>query len=392
MQAGEPKMNLRRHLSRSTLVLIILLAVFGAGFTVGGEHSRAKLNGLDLSRFAQVYDILERKYVHGVDKDKAAEGAVKGLVESLGDPYSAYLPPSAKQSLNDELKGEFEGVGAELTLKDKALTVVAPIANSPAEAAGLKAKDVVLKIDDQSTENMSLNDAVSKIRGPKDTTVKLTLARPGREDIFDLSIKRSQILVKSVESKMINSVGYVAIHQFGDNTVDETTAAVKALAGQKPTAMIIDLRNNPGGYLNSVAPIAGLFIPPSVVVVEQYKNGKSDEIRSTDVPLLPNLPLYILVNDGSASASEILAGALQDYKRATLVGTTTFGKGSVQDLIDLPGNSGLRVTIAEWLTPNKRAINKVGLKPDVLVEGEKTDTSDPVLDKALQLIKERPSQ
>jgi carboxyl-terminal processing protease len=228
---------------------------------------------------------------------------------------------------------------------------------------------------------------VQKIRGPKGTTVKLTVSRSGSDQPLELTIKRSNIQVKSVTWKMIDTVGYVEISQFGEDTVALAQQAVKELAAKNPKAMIIDLRNNPGGYLNTVAPIAGLFIPPSVVVIERYKDSKTDEIRSTDVPVLPTTPLYLLVNEGSASAAEILAGALQDYKRATLVGHKTFGKGSVQDLIDLKGGAALRITIAEWLTPNQRAINKIGIEPDVTVEGDKKDGADPILDKALDLAK-----
>jgi carboxyl-terminal processing protease len=368
------------------LVGLAILAAFAGGF-FSGHANQVKRDGLNLDQFWNVFSLIQRRYVHSVDANVAAEGAAKGLVESLGDPYSAYLPPSDKKSLDDELKGEFEGVGAELTLKDKLVVVVAPLAGSPAEAAGLKAQDVVLKVDDVTTADLTLNAVVQKIRGPKGTTVKLTVSRSGSDQPLELTIKRSNIQVKSVTWKMIDTVGYVEISQFGEDTVALAQQAVKELAAKNPKAMIIDLRNNPGGYLNTVAPIAGLFIPPSVVVIERYKDSKTDEIRSTDVPVLPTTPLYLLVNEGSASAAEILAGALQDYKRATLVGHKTFGKGSVQDLIDLKGGAALRITIAEWLTPNQRAINKIGIEPDVTVEGDKKDGADPILDKALDLAK-----
>lgn len=368
------------------LVGLAILAAFAGGF-FSGHANQVKRDGLNLDQFWNVFNLIQRRYVHSVDANVAAEGAAKGLVESLGDPYSAYLPPTDKKNLDDELKGEFEGVGAELTLKDKLVVVVAPLAGSPAEAAGLKAQDVVLKVDDVTTANLTLNEVVQKIRGPKGTTVKLTVSRSGSDQPLEVTIKRSSIQVKSVNWKMIDTVGYVEISQFGEDTVALTQQAVKELAAKNPKAMIIDLRNNPGGYLNTVAPIAGLFIPPSVVVIERYKDSKTDEIRSTDVPVLPTTPLYLLVNEGSASAAEILAGALQDYKRATLVGHKTFGKGSVQDLISLKDGAALRITIAEWLTPNQRAINKVGIEPDVKVEGDKKDGTDPILDKALELIK-----
>jgi len=361
-----------------------VVLVFAAGVLSGISYNDHQ-HGVDMAKFWQVYDMVHANYVGSVDDSKLIEGATKGLVQGLGDPFSSYLPSSEKQSLDQELSGQFEGIGAELTEKDGLITVVAPLADSPAEKAGLKAKDIITAIDDTKTDGMTVDDAVTKIRGPKDTTVKLTVVRDGLNGTKDITIKRENIQVKSVNDKMLGTVGYMQITQFGEDTVAGVTAAVKDLASHNPTAIVIDLRDNPGGYLNDVAPIAGNFIPPSVVVKEKYRDGKTDELRTTDVPTFPTTPIYILINGGSASAAEILAGALQDYKRATLVGEKSFGKGSVQSLIDLPGSSALRITIAEWLTPNGRAINKVGITPDVVVAGDKTDTSDPVLDKALQL-------
>ena len=374
----------RRQIVSRFLALLAILAVFTAGALTGVSFEQRR-QGLDLGKFWHVFNLIKKNYVGDINNDQLVEGAVKGLVEGVGDPYSSYLPPSERQSLEDELKGEFEGIGAELTEKDQLITVVTPIADSPAEKAGLKAKDIITKIDDTSTEGMSVNDAVTKIRGPKGSVVKLTVLRGS--DLKEINITRATIVVKSVSSKMLGEIAYIEINQFGDDTVDLAEAAVKELADKSPKAVILDLRNNPGGYLNSVTPIAGLFLPPSTIVKEKYRDGKSDELRSTNLPLMPDTPLYVLVNSGSASAAEILAGAFQDYKRATLIGEKTFGKGSVQDVIDLSGRSALRITIAEWLTPNGRAINKVGITPDVEVKDEKTDSTDPVLDKALELAK-----
>jgi len=369
------------------LSFVILLAVFFmAGFGFGSDYTSNK-KPLDLSKFWKVYELVNKNYIGSVDKTNAERGAISGLVNSLGDPYSVYLPPEDKKSLDQDLQGQFEGIGAELTDKDGSVVVVAPLSGTPAEKAGVKANDIILKVDDTTTEGMVLNDVVNKIRGPKGTTVKITVYRKSSATPIEMTITRETIIVKSVEYKMIGNVGYMQIRQFGDDTTDLAKAAVKDIASKNPKAVIIDLRNNPGGYLNAVAPIAGQFIAPSVVVYEKEKNGSLTDIRSTEVPVLPNTPVYILVNEGSASASEILAGALQDYKRATLVGKKTFGKGSVQDMISLNDGSALKITIAEWLTPNKRAINKIGIEPDVKVDGEKTATTDPVLDKALELIK-----
>lgn len=374
----------RKRLSQVFLAIAFIL-VFLAGNSIGISFERNK-NDLNLTKFWQAYDLVKQNYAGSIDKQKLVDGAVKGLVEALDDPYSAYLPPKDKKDLSDDLNGSFEGIGAELTDKNGLITVVAPIKDSPAEKVGIKPNDVITKINGESTEDLTVSDAVTKIRGQKGTQVTLTIFRKDTDKELEFKITRQTIRIDSVTSKMIGNIGYVEITQFGSDTVDITTEAVKEIAKQNPKAIIIDLRNNPGGYLYSVPPIAGLFLPPSVIVKEKYRDGKTDELKSTNVPVLPKTPMYVIINSGSASASEILAGALQDYKRATIVGTKSFGKGSVQDLLDLPGGSALRITIAEWLTPNGRAINKVGITPDIKIEGEKSADKDPVLDKVLELI------
>lgn len=378
----KPKFRYFRHL----LLTLVLALVLGAGYVLGTSVTNARQQ-LDLNQFWQVYEIINRRFVGSLDQSRASEGAVAGLVQSLGDPYSMYLPAQARKDLDAELKGEFEGIGAELTQKDGLITVVAPLDGSPAARAGLMPQDIILKIGDESTEGMTTDQAVSKIRGPKGTTVTLEVARLKTNEPISLTITRESIHIESVESKMLDgNIGYLEIRQFGDDTVDSVQKAVAEMSKSQPKAVIIDLRNNPGGYLDAVAPIAAQFIAPNVVVKERYKDGRTDLIRSIEIPVLPNTPLYILVNGGSASAAEILAGALQDYKRATLVGQKTFGKGSVQDIIPLKDGAALRLTIAEWLTPSDRQISKKGIDPDVVVEGNKSPDSDPVLAKAVELI------
>lgn len=372
-------------LVKQAVWLVGLVVVFLAGAVTGVASLRDR-NDISLRQFWQAYDLIKSDYVGSIDIEKAAEGATKGLVESLGDPYSAYLTNSEQQSLKDELSGTFEGIGAELVEKDGYITVVAPLSDTPAEVAGLKAQDIILKVNDQSTEDMSVEQVVDLIRGPKDSQVKLTVARDDNPKLVELTITRELIKVNSVRYRMIGSAGYIEIRQFGDDTVDLAKSALSELSAKSPKAIVIDLRNNPGGYLDAVPPIAGLFIAPAVVTIERFKTGQEQEVRSTDVPVQPSMPVYLLINGGSASAAEILAGCLQDYGRATLIGEKTFGKGSVQDIISLK-QGALRLTIAEWLTPKKREINKVGIEPDVKITDEKTDTSDPVLDKALELAK-----
>jgi carboxyl-terminal processing protease len=374
----------KRQLFSRLLVTFAVLLVFAAGMVAGTSMERRK-SALDLTQFWNVYGLLQKEYIGTLDKEKAVEGATKGLVESLDDPYSSYLPADERKRLDEELSGQFDGIGAILSEKDRRTEIVELIPGSPAEKAGLKANDLILAVDDQPTEGLVLDEVVSKIRGPKDTTVTLLVERSGTDDPIVFKITRAKIKVKSVKSEMKGQVGYIDVSQFGDDTVEGVTEAVKSLKDKKAKAIILDLRNNPGGYLNSVPPIAGLFLPPSVIVKEKYKSGKTDSLRSTSVPILPDTPLFILVNDSSASASEILAGALQDYDRATLIGEKTYGKGSVQDIIPLYGSAALRLTIAEWLTPKDRAINKMGIEPDVVIEDKIEGASDAVLEKALEL-------
>lgn len=373
----------KHQLIKAGLAVVAVTIIFAGGMLSGIGFERRN-HPLDLSKFWSVYDLLKTDYVHPPDDEKLIESATRGLVEGLGDPFSAYLTTDEKQDLNEELSGQFEGIGAELTEKNGITTIVAPLSGSPAEKAGLKANDIIAKVNGEETNGLAVGDVVKKIRGPKGSEVTLNILRDGLAP-FDVKILRETIVVKSVTSKMLGKVGYMEINQFGEDTVAGVAAAVKELAAAKPKAIIIDLRNNPGGFLNAVPPIAGHFMAPSVVVKEKYRNGKTDQLRSNAIPELPDTPLFVLINAGSASASEILAGALQDYKRATLVGEKSFGKGSVQELIDLPGNTALRVTIAEWLTPLDRGINKIGIEPDVKVKDEKTDSKDPVLEKALEL-------
>lgn len=382
MQELSPQQK-RRIFSRFLVVFAVLL-VFAAGMVAGTSIERRK-SALDLTQFWNVYGLLQKEYIGSLDKDKAVEGATKGLVESLNDPYSTYLPAEERKRLDEELSGQFDGIGAILSEKNKKTEIVELIPDSPAAKSGLKVNDLILAVDDLPTEGLVLDEVVSKIRGPKDTIVTLLVERAGTNDPISFKITRAKIQVKSVKYEMKGSVGYIDITQFGDDTVDGTTEAVKALKDKKAKAIILDLRNNPGGYLNAVPPIAGLFVAPSVIVKEKYKSGKTDSLRSTSVPILPDLPLYILVNHSSASASEILAGALQDYGRAKLIGEKTYGKGSVQDIIPLYGSSALRLTIAEWLTPKDRAINKKGIEPDIAVEDKIEGAKDQVLEKALEL-------
>ncbi len=374
-----------RRTGRRFFLILCLVLVFAAGFVSGAGYQLSRVE-LNLNEFWQVYSLIDQEHVGTIDKKKAVEGATRGLVESLGDPFSGYLTKEERSNLTQELSGEFEGIGARLEDKNGNVTVVSPLTDSPAERAGLKPNDIIIKINGESTENMSLDQAVDKIRGKEGTEVELTVYRTSVSDPIVMKITRSAILVPSVTWKMIGTVGYIEVSQFGDDTVALFAAAVAGLKEKSPTAIVLDLRNNPGGYLNDVAPLAAAFLPPaSVVTIQKFKTKPQEEIKTEGVPVFPETKLFVLTNAGSASASEILAGALKDYGRAKIIGQKSYGKGSVQDIIPLGGGAALRLTIAEWLTPKGNVVNKVGIEPDTKVDGERTETADPILDKALEL-------
>ena len=344
------------------LTVVAALLVFAAGVFVGTSAERSK-TALDLSKFWRVYALISENYPNKIDQDTAVDGAIRGLVDSLGDPYSSYLDEVERRQLEEDLSGKFEGIGAILTQKDGTTVIVEPIEGSPAAKAGLQKDDVITAVGDEPVAGLVLEDVVSKIRGPEGTKVTLTILR-GEQEI-KMEIERGTITIESVKSEVRGDVGIIHISQFGDDTVDGVNRAIADLEKKNVARYLIDLRDNPGGYLNTVPPIAGLFLPPGSTVVKQlYQGGEHDELRTTDAPVVPSKPLYIFINGGSASASEILAGALQDHGRATVLGEKSYGKGSVQDIINLRGNTALRLTIAEWVTPNDRHISKVGIEPD----------------------------
>ncbi len=385
MEKSPSPSPINRPLLGKLFLFLGVALVFSAGFLTGAAYQLGRVK-LNLNEFWQVYSLVEDQHVGTIDRKKAVEGITRGFIESLGDPFSGYLSAQERSNLSEELSGEFQGIGARLEEKDGNITVVSPLSGSPAEKAGIKPNDVIIKINGESTETMSLDAAVGKIRGKEGTEVKLTIFRKGKDDPIELAITRQAILVPSVTWKMNGTVAYMEVSQFGDDTVTLAKQGFGELKAKNPTAFVLDLRNNPGGYLDDVAPLAGAFLPPATVVtIQKFKTKPSEEIKTEGVPVFPDIKLFVLVNQGSASASEILAGALKDYGRGKIIGQKTFGKGSVQDIIPLGGGAALRLTIAEWLTPKNNVVNKVGIEPEVKVDGEKTETSDPALDKALEL-------
>lgn len=350
-----------------------------------------KPNDIDFSLFWDVWERVNDKYAGKVDNQQMVYDAINGALRSLDDPYTLFLPPEEAKRFNEDLKGSFDGIGAEIERRDGNLTVVAPLESSPAEKAGIQAKDIIVKIDGMETENMSLDEAIDKIRGEKGSKVTLTVARQGAGDLIEIPINRDTIVVKSVKWEIKNdNIGYIKVSQFGEDTEVLINEAIDEMLTKKPKGLIVDVRNNPGGFLDAAVDITSLFTSErGAIVKEENKDGRIVELKATSNPKLVGTPMVILVNGGSASASEIFAGALQDFGRAKLVGEKTFGKGSVQELESVKGGGALRVTIAKWLTPKGRQINKEGINPDVEIKPSEEDIKnkkDPQLDKAIELL------
>jgi len=363
-----------------------------------------ELEGIDFALFWDVWDRLSASYLQrkNLDPVKMVYGAISGMVASLGDPYTVFLPPQENKQTKEDLSGAFEGVGIQLGYKNERLAVIAPLSGMPAEKAGVKAGDLILRIVDEKknidkdTAGISLPEAVSLIRGPKGTVVKLTFSREGQEKPFELSLKRETIIVKSVELKWIEKdgkkVAHLKLSRFGERTAQEWEEGVNQIKNEKLKiknfgGIILDVRNNPGGFLNGAVFITSEFLQDGVVVQQDKGEDGKETFSVNRKGSLLTEPLVVLVNGGSASASEIVAGALQEKKRARIVGEKTFGKGTIQEAQDLTGGAGLHITVARWLLPSGRSIDKEGIKPDFEVKmDEKDETKDPQLEKAIEIL------
>ena len=347
--------------------------------------------------FALFWDVWKRVKEDYIKKDtpdtKLFYGAIGGIVSSLDDPYSIFLDPTKAKEFNESLSGSFEGIGAELGMKKNQLLIMATLPGMPAEKAGLRTGDKILAIDKKTTTGLSIDDAVVKIRGKGGTKVTLTIYRDGELRERDIEITRDRIVIQSVRWEMKeDGIGYIQIVHFTEGTGDKFKEAVHDLLSKKMKRLVVDLRNDPGGYLDAAVTVAGYWVDGKTVVIEKYDDTQSDEYKGHVVPSLQDIPTVVLVNKGSASASEIVAGALQDYGKAVLIGETTYGKGSVQDVQHLKGGSQLKLTIAKWLTPKGRTIQDEGIKPDIVVEfteKDYTDKKDPQLERAYQELKKK---
>lgn len=344
-----------------TGILIAKLSI--ESVSAGGEpYGKLKI-------FAEVLSEIKENYVDAVNDKDLVYGAIRGMLSSL-DPHSSFMPPDIYKEMQINTKGEFGGLGIQISIKDGILTIIAPIEDTPAYIAGVEAGDKIIKIDGESTKNMSLYDAVTKLRGPKGTPVTITIVRKELEEPKDITIIRDIIKIRSVKSRVIDEkIGYIKLLQFQQKTSMELKKALEALEKQEINALILDLRNNPGGLLNVSIDVASQFLPSDKLVVYiKGRSGEKIEYHTLNSKPKYEYPMIVLVNEGSASASEIVAGALQDWGKAVVLGTQTFGKGSVQTVIPLSDGSGLRLTTARYYTPKGRSIQATGIKPDIIVK------------------------
>ncbi|MBH0202673.1 MAG: S41 family peptidase, partial [Nitrospira sp.] len=322
----------------------------------------------ELKTFSEVLNQVQKHYVDETKPKELIQGAIRGMLSTL-DPHSAYMTPEMYKEMQVETRGEFGGVGIQIGVKDNRLAVIAPIEGTPAHRAGIKAGDFITKVNDDTTKDLTLMDAVQKMRGPKGSKVNLTIQRDGTPDPLVFTLVRDTIKIESVKSKVIDNLGYVRLTQFQEATGRDLSKAIKQFKEQKVQGTILDLRNNPGGLLTAAVEVSEQFLPSGkLVVYTKSREGKKDEWFAKAKDQLEDLPVIVLVNEGSASASEIVAGALQDYGRGLVIGTTSFGKGSVQTILALGDGSGLRLTTAKYYTPKGRSIQSTGITPDIVVK------------------------
>jgi carboxyl-terminal processing protease len=378
--------------------------IFSVGFMAGRATSTFSASALaadanvdpdTFQPYIQAWNILNKKYIdQPLDPDTLIQGSISGMLDSLGDPYTSYIDPETFAQENASLDGEYTGIGAWVDTSGDRLVIISPMPDSPAEKAGIRPGDVVVAIDGESMEGLTPTQALERILGPADSVILLTISREGSDSLLEFELQRAVIPLPSIASEMLDDeTGYVQIFTFANNTYADFAMELKGLVDDGAQHLIIDLRNNPGGLVDSAQDIASIFLEDKVVLIEEWGDGRKTEYRTTQATTAPDLPVYVLVNQGTASASEILAGALQDYGRATLIGNTTFGKGLIQNWIPLDGDYGaVRITIAKWLTPNGRQIQDLGLEPDFSIDYTIEDFDagmDPQLEKALELISEK---
>ncbi len=397
-----------RKIGPYILALLILVMLSGSGligFYVGTYYPKkivikgvdniedGLITNADFGVFWETWKVIKESYLRADDakNQDLVYGAATGLIDSLKDPHSIFLSPPDSKKFSEDLNGSFGGIGAEIGFKNEQLTVIAPLKDSPAEKAGLRSGDKILEINASSTISFNINDAVKLIRGPKGTKVDLTIGRTGEEKSIKKTIIRDTIKVPVIEWKMKDDkLAHLQLFTFNENSPALMADAIEKMKQEGTVGMVLDLRNNPGGYLDSAIAIASLFLKPSLdVVYEEFRSGNRDTFKTDGHNIVNGIPVVILINSGSASASEILAGALRDHLGVKLVGEKSFGKGTVQELKNLYDGSTVKITIAHWILPKGQQIDKNGLEPDFpvkLSEKDIEDKKDPQLDKALAVL------
>ena len=354
---------------------------------------------IDLEQFWAVWKLLDEKFTSAsstknLSNEDRINGAIKGMVSAYEDPYTVFLPPEQNADFSEDISGNFSGIGMEVGIKDKVITVISPLPDTPAEKAGLLTGDLVVKINGESTEGLSIDDAVNRIRGEKGTTVTLSIFREGNLEIKDYTITRDTINIPTVKTEMKDGIFITRLYSFNGIAEAKMHEAMREFVNSRAETLVLDLRGNPGGYLQGAVSIASLYLPTGKVVVrESFGEGKEEKIYRSQGKIVKNFNpknFVVLVDNGSASASEILAGALKEHGVATVIGTNTFGKGSVQELVDLPSGAALKVTVARWLTPNGISISEKGLEPDILISRtpkQRLEGIDPQQDSAINFLK-----
>jgi carboxyl-terminal processing protease len=381
----------------------------GSGQTVDGQSANlfkffsnnepvASAEEASLDEFWRVWDLLDEKFATGsstvdITSEEKLRGAIDGLVGAYGDPYTVYLPPTEATTFDENISGNFSGVGMEVGNRDSLVTVIAPLPDTPAEQSGIISGDVIVRIDDVSTEGMRIDEAVKLIRGEKGTVVNLQVFREGETEFLDIPVTRDTINIPTVETELIDGTFFISLYSFNAVAEVKIAEALQEYLNSDADKLVLDLRDNPGGFLQSAVSIASYFLPAGKVVVkEQFGESAKDDVfrsRGRQIQLFNPENLVVLVNNGSASASEILSGALHDHEVATIIGTQTFGKGSVQELVKLDNGSSLKVTVARWLTPNGVSISEGGLTPDIVINrtpAERFAEEDPQKEAAIKFL------